>query len=38
MMLGGKLLSAPIGDNPQRVLDIGTGTGKFIANDMLTSY
>jgi ubiquinone/menaquinone biosynthesis C-methylase UbiE len=24
---GGKLHLAPIGDNPQRILDIGTGTG-----------
>lgn len=24
---GGKLFTAPIGDSPQRVLDIGTGTG-----------
>lgn len=27
MMLGGKLVFAPIGDNPQRILDVGTGTG-----------
>ncbi|RYO85107.1 hypothetical protein DL764_009226 [Monosporascus ibericus] len=27
MMLGDKLFIAPIGDNPQRILDIGTGTG-----------
>ena len=24
---GGKLHLAPIGDNPQRILDVGTGTG-----------
>lgn len=28
MTLGGKLLLAPIGQNPQRVLDVGTGTGR----------
>ncbi|GME36879.1 sam dependent methyltransferase [Neofusicoccum parvum] len=27
MVLGDKLFIAPIGDNPQRVLDVGTGTG-----------
>ncbi len=27
MILDGKLYLAPIGKNPQRVLDIGTGTG-----------
>ncbi|KAH7156006.1 S-adenosyl-L-methionine-dependent methyltransferase [Dactylonectria macrodidyma] len=27
MALGGKLFFAPISDNPQRVLDLGTGTG-----------
>ena len=27
LVLGGKLYPAPIGDNPQRVLDLGTGTG-----------
>ncbi|KAJ4219836.1 hypothetical protein NW757_014539 [Fusarium falciforme] len=27
MMLDDKLYEAPIGDNPQRILDIGTGTG-----------
>ncbi|KAH0558736.1 hypothetical protein GP486_004618 [Trichoglossum hirsutum] len=26
-MLGGRLYLAPIGENPQRILDIGTGTG-----------
>jgi trans-aconitate methyltransferase len=26
-MIGGNLFSAPIGANPQRVLDLGTGTG-----------
>lgn len=25
--MGGKLFLAPIGDKPQRCLDIGTGTG-----------
>ncbi|RSL76799.1 hypothetical protein CEP51_009635 [Fusarium floridanum] len=27
MVLDDKLYKAPIGDNPQRILDIGTGTG-----------
>ncbi|OJD39837.1 sam dependent methyltransferase [Diplodia corticola] len=27
IVLGDKLMLAPIGDNPQRVLDVGTGTG-----------
>lgn len=27
LMLDDKLHLAPIGDNPQRILDIGTGTG-----------
>src|SRR5437762_14320573 len=27
LALGGKLHLAPIGDSPQRILDIGTGTG-----------
>ncbi|KAH7165336.1 S-adenosyl-L-methionine-dependent methyltransferase [Dactylonectria macrodidyma] len=27
MMLDDKLYAAPIGDNPQRILDVGTGTG-----------
>jgi hypothetical protein len=27
-LTGGKLLYAPIGDHPQKILDIGTGTGE----------
>ena len=27
MMLNDKLYASPIGDNPQRILDVGTGTG-----------
>lgn len=27
LVLDGQLHSAPIGENPQRVLDLGTGTG-----------
>jgi ubiquinone/menaquinone biosynthesis C-methylase UbiE len=27
MMQGDNLYEAPIGDNPQKILDIGTGTG-----------
>ena len=30
MTLEGKLHLAPIGNDPQRVLDIGTGTGKCL--------
>jgi methylase of polypeptide subunit release factors len=26
-LTGGKLVYAPIGDSPQRVIDLGTGTG-----------
>lgn len=38
MALGGRLFLAPIGDNPQRVLDIGTGTGKFAAGLTASVY
>ncbi|CAM5999724.1 unnamed protein product [Sphagnum balticum] len=27
LVIGGKLHTAPIGDNPQRILDVGCGTG-----------
>lgn len=27
LVLGGKLYLAPIGENPSRILDLGTGTG-----------
>lgn len=27
IMMGGRLYMAPIGDNPRRCLDVGTGTG-----------
>lgn len=27
LLIGGELFLAPIGKNPQRVLDLGTGTG-----------
>jgi ubiquinone/menaquinone biosynthesis C-methylase UbiE len=27
LILSGKLFLAPIGENPQRILDLGTGTG-----------
>jgi ubiquinone/menaquinone biosynthesis C-methylase UbiE len=27
LAIGGKLHTAPIGDNPQRILDVGCGTG-----------
>lgn len=29
LSLGGELHLAPIGDNPQRILDVGTGTGMY---------
>lgn len=29
ILLGEKLFDAPIGDYPQRVLDLGTGSGRF---------
>ncbi|KAH8692925.1 putative methyltransferase [Talaromyces proteolyticus] len=32
MTFGGRLFLAPIGDNPQRVLDVGTGTGIWAIN------
>jgi hypothetical protein len=31
----GQLFYAPIGDNPQKILDIGTGTGKSIFNQSI---
>lgn len=31
ILLGEKLFVAPIGDNPQRVLDLGTGSGTFCS-------
>ncbi|KZF25587.1 S-adenosyl-L-methionine-dependent methyltransferase [Xylona heveae TC161] len=37
MLFGGELLFAPIGDNPQRMLDIGTGTGIW-AMDLADMY
>ncbi|KAK3360510.1 S-adenosyl-L-methionine-dependent methyltransferase [Lasiosphaeria hispida] len=27
LLMGGKLFAAPIGDNPKKILDVGTGTG-----------
>lgn len=27
LVLGGRLTTAPIGKNPQRILDVGCGTG-----------
>lgn len=29
LVLDGKLFMAPIGDNPQRILDLGCGTGSW---------
>lgn len=29
LSLSGELHLAPIGDNPQRILDVGTGTGMY---------
>lgn len=37
VLLDGKLHLAPIGSNPQRVIDLGTGTGEFTASPCLTS-
>ena len=31
LVLDGKLFIAPIGDNVQKVLDVGTGTGKSLS-------
>lgn len=28
-LLGGKLFMAPIGDNPQKIIDLGTGFGEW---------
>jgi methylase of polypeptide subunit release factors len=36
-LLGGELHKAPIADNPQRILDVGTGTGIW-AIDMADKY
>lgn len=33
MLLGGKLFWSPIGNSPQKVLDLGTGTGNTICTD-----
>lgn len=30
----GKLVQAPIGDNPQKVIDLGTGTGESPSNQL----
>lgn len=32
LLLDGKLYTAPITDNPENIIDIGTGTGKFPRN------
>ena len=33
-LLGGKLLQAPIGDHPQRIIDLGTGFGEWAIEGM----
>ena len=32
LIIGGKLTTAPIGKNPQRILDVGCGTGIWCIN------
>jgi ribosomal protein L11 methylase PrmA len=34
ILLGEKLFIAPIGNNPQRVLDLGTGSGRFSSSSL----
>lgn len=39
LMLGGRLHLAPIGPQPQRILDIATGTGAFAIDiGMITMF
>ena len=33
-LLGGKLYLAPIGDNPQKIIDLGTGFGEWAIEGM----
>jgi hypothetical protein len=33
-LLGGKLYAAPIGDNPQKIIDLGTGFGEWAIEGM----
>jgi len=32
----GKLFYAPVGDNPQKIIDLGTGTGIWAVDGQLT--
>lgn len=34
-VMGGKLYLAPIGDNPQKIIDLGTGFGEWAVEGML---
>lgn len=34
ILLGDKLFLAPISPNPQRVLDLGTGSGRYIKKEL----
>ena len=38
MLLDGKLFLAPVGSNPQQVLDVGTGTGIWAMHALLPSF
>ena len=33
-VIGGKLYLAPIGDNPQKIIDLGTGFGEWAIESM----
>jgi ubiquinone/menaquinone biosynthesis C-methylase UbiE len=33
-LLGGKMYLAPIGDNPQKIIDLGTGFGEWAIEGM----
>ncbi len=37
-LLGGKMYMAPIGDNPQKIIDLGTGFGEWAIEGMSTRH